>query len=48
VLSGESGIGHFFSYSKPGMARNIPYDFCVLEKDDIEIAKKLIAIRSKT
>ena len=28
--------------------KNIPYDFCVLEKDDIEIAKKLIAIRSKT
>ena len=28
--------------------KNIPYDFCVLGKDDVEIAKNLIAIRSKT
>ena len=28
--------------------KNIPYDFCVLNKDDVEIAKKLVAIRSKT
>ena len=28
--------------------KNIPYDLCVLEKGDVEIAKKLIAIRSKT
>ena len=28
--------------------KNIPYDFYVLEKGDVEIAKKLIAIRSKT
>ena len=28
--------------------QNIPYDFCVLGKDDVETAQKLIAIRSKT
>ena len=28
--------------------KNIPYDFCVLGKDEVEIAKKLIAIRAKT
>ena len=28
--------------------KNIPYDFCVLEKGDVEIAKNLIAIRAKT
>ena len=28
--------------------KNIPYDFCVFKKGDVEIAKKLIAIRSKT
>ena len=28
--------------------KNIPYDFCVFGKEDVEIAKKLIAIRSKT